>query len=115
MICRQQILLVQSFSKPYAMTGWRMGYLLSDASIKERLALLHQFMVVSTPAPFQTACIRALDCDITPMLEIYRTRRDYVLRRLQQMQLPACSQMVHFTCSRLYRNLAFPHLSFACG
>lgn len=88
---RQQILLVQSFSKPYAMTGWRMGYLLSDASIKERLALLHQFMVVSTPAPFQTACIRALDCDITPMLEIYRTRRDYVLRRLQQMQLPACS------------------------
>lgn len=88
---RQQILLVQSFSKPYAMTGWRMGYLLSDASIKERLELLHQFMVVSTPAPFQTACIRALDYDVSPMLEIYRARRSYVLQRLQQMQLPVYS------------------------
>ena len=88
---RQQILLVQSFSKPYAMTGWRMGYLLSDASVKERLELLHQFMVVSTPAPFQTACIRALDCDITPMLETYRARRGYVLQRLRDMQLPVCT------------------------
>ena len=88
---RQQILLVQSFSKPYAMTGWRMGYLLSDASVRERLELLHQFMVVSTPAPFQTACIRALDCDITPMLETYRVRRNYVLQRLQQMHLPVCT------------------------
>ena len=88
---RQQILLVQSFSKPYAMTGWRMGYLLSDASIKERLELLHQFVVVSTPAPFQTACICALDYDVSPMLETYRARRSYVLQRLQQMQLPVCS------------------------
>lgn len=88
---RQQILLVQSFSKPYAMTGWRMGYLLSDASIKERLELLHQFVVVSTPAPFQTACIRALDYDVSSMLETYRARRSYVLQRLQQMQLPVCS------------------------
>ena len=85
---RQQILLVQSFSKPYAMTGWRMGYLLSDASVKERLELVHQFMVVSTPAPFQSACMQALECDISPMLETYRTRRDYVLRRLRQMHLP---------------------------
>ena len=88
---RQQILLVQSFSKPYAMTGWRMGYLLSDSSVKERLELLHQFMVVSTPAPFQTACIRALGCDVTPMLETYRARRSYVLQRLRDMQLPVCT------------------------
>ena len=88
---RRQILLVQSFSKPYAMTGWRMGYLLSDASVKERLELLHQFMVVSTPAPFQTACIRALGCDVTPMLETYRARRSYVLQRLRDMQLPVCT------------------------
>ena len=88
---RQQILLVQSFSKPYAMTGWRVGYLLSDASVKERLELLHQFMVVSTPAPFQTACIRALGCDVTPMLETYRARRSYVLQRLRDMQLPVCT------------------------
>lgn len=57
---REQLLVIQSFSKPYAMTGWRVGYLLSDRSVKERLELLHQYMVVSTPAPFQEACMRAL-------------------------------------------------------
>lgn len=84
---REQIIVVQSFSKPYAMTGWRVGYLLADASIKERLELVHQFMVVSTPAPFQRACIAALDQDVAPMVEIYRRRRAYILERLARMDL----------------------------
>lgn len=85
---RSQLLIVQSFSKPYAMTGWRMGYLLADASVKERLELVHQFMVVSTPAPFQQAAATALTCDVSPMLETYRHRRAYVLSRLAELQLP---------------------------
>ncbi len=84
---REQIIVVQSFSKPYAMTGWRMGYLLADASIQERLALLHQFMVVSTPAPFQRACMAALDYDPQPLVETYQQRRAYLMKRLEQMQL----------------------------
>lgn len=84
---REQLLVIQSFSKPYAMTGWRVGYLLSDRSVKERLELLHQYMVVSTPAPFQEACIRALQCDPAPMVEVYRRRRAYVLERLSKMGL----------------------------
>lgn len=85
---RQQIIVIQSFSKPYAMTGWRMGYLMADYSVKERLELVHQYNVVSTPAPFQRACIQALDTDVNPMLETYRARRAYVLSRLEQMNLP---------------------------
>ena len=85
---RAQILVVQSFSKPYAMTGWRMGYLLSDRPIAQRLALVHQFAVVSTPAPFQRAAIAALGCSCDAMRETYRARRDYVLRRLAAMGLP---------------------------
>lgn len=84
---RPQLLVVQSFSKPYAMTGWRMGYLLADAPVKERLELLHQFTVVSAPAPFQRACAAALDYDTRPMREIYRERRAYMLRRLEAMGL----------------------------
>lgn len=84
---RKQLLVVQSFSKPYAMTGWRVGYLLADKAIKERLELLHQFMVVSTPAPFQRACVTALGCDVTPLRETYRARRTYVLRRLREIGL----------------------------
>ncbi len=84
---KEQILAVQSFSKPYAMTGWRMGYLMADASVKERLELIHQFNVVSTPSMLQKACITALDTDTTFMTEEYRRRRDYVIGRLNKMGL----------------------------
>ena len=84
---RKQILVVQSFSKPYAMTGWRMGYLLADAAIKERLELLHQFMVVSAPTPFQRPCIEALRQSVEPMRSVYRKRRALVLARLEAMGL----------------------------
>lgn len=84
---REQILVIQSCSKPWAMTGWRMGWLLADQSIKERLELLHQFLVVSTPAPFQRAAMEALDQDPSPMVETYRRRRAYVLERLAGMDL----------------------------
>ena len=86
---REQILLVQSFSKPYAMTGWRMGYLAGPEAVVERLELIHQFAVVSTPAPFQRACIAALEYDPSPLVETYRRRRQYVLARLGAMGIDA--------------------------
>lgn len=84
---RDRTILVQSFSKPYAMTGWRMGYLIADAQIKERLELIHQFSVVSTPAPFQKAAITALDFDPVELKETYARRRAYMLKRLNDMGL----------------------------
>lgn len=84
---RDRIILVQSFSKTFAMTGWRMGYLVADAPVRERLSLLHQFIVTSTPAPFQRACIAALQTDPAPMLAAYTERRDLVLRALADMGL----------------------------
>lgn len=86
---REKIIVLDSYSKMTAMTGWRMGWLLADASVRERLELVHQFMVASTPAPFQTACITALETDAAPMVEEYRQRRDIVLRRLRAMSLDA--------------------------
>ncbi len=82
---REQILLVQSFSKPYAMTGWRMGYLMADSSVKERLELIHQFDVVSTPSMFQKAGIAALHTDPSGMVAEYKKRRDYVTGRLREI------------------------------
>ncbi len=83
----QQIILIQSFSKPYAMTGWRMGYLIAHPDIKERLELVHQFSVVSTPSLFQRAATAALECDTTPFVEKYKARRDYAVSRLREMGL----------------------------
>ena len=84
---RDRTILVQSFSKPYAMTGWRMGYLIADPQIKERLELIHQFSVVSTPAPFQKAAIAALDFDPAELRRTYEKRRAYMLGRLRGMGL----------------------------
>ena len=73
-----------------------MGYLISDASVNERLRLAHQFNVVSTPAPFQSACITALSCDVLPMRETYDRRRKYALSRLRRMGLPVTEPLGAF-------------------
>ena len=84
---RDRTFLVQSFSKPYAMTGWRMGYLVSPSDLVSPLQLVHQFVVVSTPAPFQKAAARALEFDPVELKETYRKRRAYMLSRLEEMGL----------------------------
>lgn len=84
---QDQILLCQSFSKPWAMTGWRVGYLVAPAALAARLLLLHAAEVAAVPTFLQAACVTALQTDVTAMRETYRSRRDYVLGRLEQMGL----------------------------
>ena len=84
---KDRTFLVQSFSKPYAMTGWRMGYLISPPEIISSLALVHQFVVVSTASPFQKAAITALDFDPVDLKKTYAKRRAYMLGRLKNMGL----------------------------
>lgn len=84
---KDRTFLVQSYSKPYAMTGWRMGYLIAPVDVVPYLQLVHQFIVVSTPAPFQKAAIAALGYDPVKLRETYRNRRAYMLGRLKAMGL----------------------------
>ena len=84
---RDRIIVINSFSKPYAMTGWRLGYCLADAPIRDRMQIFHQYMVVSAPAFVQPACVAALESDTSSMVEIFRKRRDYVYKRLVDMGL----------------------------
>lgn len=85
---RDRIVVIQSFSKPYAMTGWRVGYVMADAAVKGRMEVVHQYAVTSVPAFIQPACLKALETDTTPMVETFRRRRDYVFKRLMDMGLP---------------------------
>lgn len=82
-----QLILCQSFSKPYAMTGWRVGYLTCPDYVMDRLLLLSAAEISAVPTFLQAAAITALDTDPAPMVEIYRRRRDYVCRRLDEMGL----------------------------
>lgn len=84
---KEQLLLCQSFSKPYAMTGWRVGYLIAPGDVLPRLLLLNAAQIASVPTFIQDACVTALQTDVTPMREIYRSRRDYVCSRLRDMGL----------------------------
>ena len=84
---KEQLILCQSFSKSYAMTGWRIGYLTCPAYVMDRLLLLSAAEIASVPTFLQDAACAALTTDPSPMVETYRRRRDYVCRRLDEMGL----------------------------
>lgn len=84
---KEQTILCQSFSKPYAMTGWRLGYLVCPEYVMERLLLLSALTIAAVPTFVQEAGVRAMEQDASPMREIYRRRRDYVTARLRRMNL----------------------------
>lgn len=84
---KAQTILCQSFSKPWAMTGWRVGYLVCPEYVMDRLLLLSAAEITAVPTFIQEAAVEALKVDPAPMREIYRKRRDYVCRRLDEMGL----------------------------
>ena len=84
---RDRLIVVQSFSKPYAMTGWRVGYGIADAPVARQMLKVHAALVVGVSAFSQRGCEGIFDVDIEPMRLRYLQRRDYVLGRLEKMGL----------------------------
>jgi len=84
---REQILLCQSFSKPYAMTGWRLGYLVGPEDVIGKLLLLHAAILASIPTFIQDAGITALSVSVSDMASTYARRREFVCTRLTEMGL----------------------------
>lgn len=84
---RGQMLLCQSFSKPYAMTGWRVGYLVGPEDVIAKLLLLHAAVLAAVPTFLQDAAIAALSVSPKEMAATYARRRAFVCRRLREMGL----------------------------
>ena len=84
---REQTIVCQSFSKPWAMTGWRVGYLTAPEALMERLLLLSAANIASVPTFIQEAAVEALRTDPAPMAHIFRRRRSFVCSRLREMGL----------------------------
>lgn len=84
---QDQLIYCQSFSKPYAMTGWRAGYVVAPKETVPTLLLLHAAQVSSLPPFVQAGCVEALKTDVTDMQKTYEKRRDYLLSRLDEMGL----------------------------
>lgn len=84
---RDQIVVVDSFSKPWAMTGWRVGWAAAAAPVAAQIAKAHQFMVSSVPTFIMPAAETALACDPEPMRTVFQARRARVLQALEDMGL----------------------------
>lgn len=83
-------MLVNGFSKAYAMTGWRLGYVCGPRAIMKQMLKIHQYGIMSAPTTSQYAAIEALrngDADIETMRESYNKRRRLLLKGLRDMGL----------------------------
>ena len=81
-----KVLLLRGFSKPYAMTGWRLGYAAAGESLKdvvEEMTKIQQYTFVCAPTPFQKAAIAALDYDVSNFVDEYGIKRDLVYEGLK--------------------------------
>lgn len=88
---RERTVVINGFSKSYAMTGWRLGYACAPAQIMEYMVKIHQFGIMSAPTMSQYAAISALrngDRDIDMMAASYNQRRRYLMEAFREMQLP---------------------------
>lgn len=84
---KNQIIVCQSYSKSYAMPGWRCGYMLANKEFCMHAAKIHQYMIVALNTFLQDSMITALDYNPTSMIKDYQKRRDYIYKRLIDMGL----------------------------
>ena len=87
---RERTVLINGFSKAYAMTGWRLVYAAAPAVIMKQMIKIHQFAIMSAPTTSQYAAIEAMkngDEDVKRMCESYNQRRRFVLHRFKEMGL----------------------------
>lgn len=80
-----KLIRCNAFSKPYAMTGWRMGYCIAQAPILKELAKVHAALAVGVSTFSQYACVGIFDIPVDAMLAAYRESRDFAYERLCAM------------------------------
>ena len=87
---RERTILINGFSKAYAMTGWRLGYACGPAEIIAQMTKIHQYAIMCAPTNSQYAAVDALrngDADVAVMRESYDQRRRYLMNAFREMGL----------------------------
>lgn len=85
---RERTILINGFSKAYAMTGWRMGYAAAPELILNQMLKIHQFAIMCAPTTSQYAAVEALrngDDDVERMRQAYDQRRRFLLHELRRI------------------------------
>ena len=87
---KSQIIVVNGFSKAYAMTGWRLGYCMANKELSSVMNKIHQYVIMSAPVMSQYAGIEAIKNgydDVLMMKDDYLKRRNFLFNRLNRMGL----------------------------
>ena len=87
---KERTILINGFSKAYAMTGWRLGYACGPSEIIKQMTKIHQFAIMCAPTTSQYAAVEALkngDNDVAEMRQAYNQRRRFLLSRFKEMGL----------------------------
>ena len=92
---KERTIVINGFSKAFAMTGWRLGYILADRRLVKQMLKIHQYVIMCASSMSQYAGIEALKKGLSDdfsavekMVREYDRRRKYVLARLRAMGLP---------------------------
>ncbi len=87
---KERTILINGFSKAYAMTGWRLGYACAPQKILEQMLKIHQYAIMCAPTTSQYAAIEALrhgDKDVEDMRNSYNQRRRFLMNEFKEMDL----------------------------
>lgn len=87
---KERTIVINGFSKAFAMTGWRLGYACGPKAIIKQMIKLHQFAIMCAPTNSQFAAVEALkncDEDVNKMVEAYNQRRRYLVNAFREMGL----------------------------
>lgn len=98
----ERTIYVSGFSKAFAMTGWRLGYVCAPEPIAKQMLKIHQYAIMSAPTLSQYAAIVALrECDqeVQKMVDEYNRRRRMLVDGFNRIGLTCFNPEEHFTCS----------------
>lgn len=87
---KDRTLIINGFSKAFAMTGWRLGYVAGPRVIMEQMTKVHQFCIMAAPTTSQYAAIEAMrscDDEVEEMRNAYNQRRRYLVHAFKEMGL----------------------------
>lgn len=88
---KEQTILLGGFSKAFAMTGWRIGYIAANEQLIEAMLKIHQYTMLCVPTMSQMAAIEALrsaEDDVAKMVKEYDRRRRFIVKKLNEIGLP---------------------------
>ena len=88
---KERTIVINGFSKAFAMTGWRLGYALANQVIMQQMIKIHQFAIMCAPTVSQYAAVEALrngDEDVEMMRTSYDQRRKFLMHEFQRMGIP---------------------------